>query len=207
MNLTSTVRIAICGLGLGLGACATEVEGDAEDVETQTGYGVEQSTGMNRFADFSPIANTVAAIERYRSFHEIALWTRELTPGNVVVLEYIVYNAPENCTNPTPWGRCSVPDSMNPATESSAIWVRGRVVRSSGTLAVYDWIGVGEDGAPGEIAWGPGLTDVQGAEVHFLVFDKGKPIAGRLEEQLTTFQGGCDVNVCQPLQFGILPGL
>ena len=203
---TTTARLSIIALGLGLGACATEVDGEEEDITTQGG--VEQRTGMNRFADFSPIPNTEAEVERGQKNHSVEVDTDELIAGHVVVFEYIVYNAPENCTNPTPWGRCSVPDSMNPATESSAIWVKGKVIGSSGEWDTGErTIGMGVSGAPGEVAWGPGITDVRGSEAHFLMFDKGKPISGRLTEQLNTFQGGCDVRACQPYQFGIVPAL
>ena len=45
-----------------------------------------------------------------------------------------------------------------------------------------------------------GLTDPMGGEVHAVLRLKGPIIPARLEEQLSSFEGGCDVSECVNVQ-------
>jgi hypothetical protein len=190
---------------IAVSGCAVQGGTDAELGDIASKPQKEQTQVFN-LATFSPIANTVARLSRESASHECEEDTRQLPAGHAVILSYIAYNAPENCTNPTPFSWCSFPDAQNPATEPSLQVIDGTVVAGDGEADFGNIVGLGVDGAAGQLVFGGGLTNVQGSEVHYLTTDKGTPISGRLEEQLTTFSGGCDVRQCVDLQFALFRG-
>jgi len=51
---------------------------------------------------------------------------------------------------------CTTPDLANPATNPSALWVDGMLIGSDGEGELDSFVGVGLDGAPGEVVFGPG---------------------------------------------------
>jgi hypothetical protein len=64
------------------------------------------------------------------------------------------------------------------------------------------------EGEPaGEILMGPGLVDARRAEIHLIVRSHGPAAFGNptvLNDQLTTFAGGCDVFSCEDVQYATL---
>jgi len=201
MLISRIVVGSVAALLLAAG-CATEVTGDDEaalvDLETQV------SVPVRSLATFAVIPRAVAKLDRLSSGHEAEEDTFQLPAGHIVTMFMVVFNDPENCTNPVPGlATCTTPDLGNPATNASALWVDGHLVGSKGEGEFDNFVGLGVAGAPGEVVFGPGLVDLQGSEVHFLTRDKGLPIPGREEEQRTTFAGGCDAASCQDLQFAI----
>ena len=182
--------------------CATEVTGDDEadliDLEAQV------TVPVRSLATFGVIPRAKAKLDRQSNGHEAEEDTFQLPGGHIVTMFMVIFNDPENCTHPVPGlATCTTPDLGNPATNASAVWVDGMQVGSNGEGEFENFVGLGVAGAPGEVVFGPGLVDLQGSEVHFLTRDKGLPIAGRQEEQRTTFAGGCDAATCQDLQFAI----
>jgi len=183
--------------------CALQAE---DEVNQTASYIQGDETQVFNLATFSPIDLTWARLNREEASHECKEHTRGLPPGHVVILSYVVYNAPQNCTNPTPWSWCSFPDAQNFATQPSLQVIDGAIADADGVAQLRNTVGLGVDGAAGQVVFGGGLTNVAGSEVHFLTTDKGLPIEGRLEEQLTTFGGGCDVGPCVDLQFALFRG-
>jgi hypothetical protein len=88
-----------------------------------------------------------------------------------------------------------------PGVNVSLLWVDGKVVSAAG-IGTFNFK-VKENSPPGEVLFGPGLTDTQGSEIHFALRNHGPAIPGQLEAQLTTFSGGCEVNQCMEEQFTI----
>jgi hypothetical protein len=76
----------------------------------------------------------------------------------------------------------------------------GHVVSPSGKGNFGGYVSVGD---PTGFFIGTGLWDPRGAEVHLVVRSHGQPIPGRVKEQISTFEGGCDVNVCVDKQFAM----
>ena len=221
MNQTRNVVLAVVFLGAG---CATEVEGTDDEGDVQRGgqkgcddwmsspdgFGesaaIVETADVHRFSDYGVVAGADANLHRAKCAHELEEFTRELPAGHVVTLFYVVYNAPWNCTNPIPGlSNCSIPDSQNPATQPSVLWADGDIASGSGTANFTGLIGLGLAGAPGEVLFGGGLTNITTSEVHYLTRDKGVPINGRVEEQRTTYGGGCDVATCVDVQFALFP--
>ena len=185
------------------GGCAADTEElEADRIQSEA----QVTKPVFSFATFAPVAGAVAKLNREDDGHEVEEDTRELPAGHVVALWYVAYNAPENCTNPIPGlSNCSIPDSQNFATEPTVLWADAIVVGANGEGEFTSFVGLGTAGAPGEILFGGGLTDVDGAEVHYLTRDKGAVVADRLDEQMSSFFGACDVAACQDLQFALIP--
>jgi hypothetical protein len=203
MSRLTKPSLTALAAAIALSGCA--VQGEDPDAELDE-IASEVQTQMFDLATFSPISSTRAELDRHQASHECEAYTRQLPAGHVVILSYVVYNAPENCTNPTPFSWCSFPDSQNPATEASLQVIDGAFTDRYGRAYFDNEVGLGVDGAAGQVVFGGGLTNVQGSEVHFLATDKGTPIWGRLWEQFTTFTGGCDVRQCVDLQFALFRG-
>jgi hypothetical protein len=54
-----------------------------------------------------------------------------------------------------------------------------------------------------QVLFGPSLLDARQAEVHLVVRSHGQPIPGLVQEQIGSFEGGCDINACEDVQFAI----
>jgi hypothetical protein len=126
------------------------------------------------------------------------LHTSGLTPGHVYTLWFTVFNNPKRCAT-TP---CSVPgDLMNPNVRGVVLSGTGQIAGDDGTAdfgafrAVGDTTGVFEG-----IGTGEGLLNAKKAEIHLVVRTHGPVIPAMLEEQLTTFNGGCPPNTCVNVQ-------
>jgi hypothetical protein len=203
-SIVGTLALVLLGPG-----CAADT-GEGEDPELEnielscSQIGPEEETDVHRFSDFGVVSGAEAELERHVCGHEVEEETRELPRGHVAAMFYVVFNAPENCTNGIAGlANCTTPDLDNPATEASILWADGAIVDSYGRAEFEADIRTGLSGAPGEVLFGPGLTDVGGSEVHYLTRDKGVQIPGRVEEQKRTFNGGCDVATCANAQFAI----
>jgi len=176
------------------GTNETALTADAPVIETMPVF--DMNTG-------EPISGASAALARYEDKHKVAETTK-LPPRHVVAMFYVVFNRPENCTAPfEPLSYCSEADLANPAAEPSILWASGLVLDRTGKAYFAAKIGTGLEGAPGEVLFGDGLQNVEGAEVHLLTRDKGLPIRGKVELQRTTYDGGCDVAACADAQFTI----
>jgi hypothetical protein len=138
------------------------------------------------------------------------LQTHSLEPG-VYSFWFAVFNVPENCAAPSV-GRCGLGDLMNDLAVPSLLWGVGHVVgpEDVGNSAAFDEpVGIvfashlRVSNPHGQVLFGPGLLDPWGADIHVVARIHGPQIPGRIREQMTTFDGGCDVNTCANVQFAV----
>ncbi|HJY28470.1 MAG TPA: hypothetical protein VJ306_10620 [Pyrinomonadaceae bacterium] len=131
-----------------------------------------------------------------------------LTPGHVVTFWWVIYNNPEFCANTS----CVPPDLNNPAVDGTLQYGGGTVadlggrVHFSGYLAVGDNTGFYLNPAfPNMPNPSPGIVSAKKAQIHLALRSHGFPNADAaiLQQQLTSFPGGCSVAVpaCATLQF------
>jgi hypothetical protein len=117
--------------------------------------------------------------------------TRELTPGHVVTLWWVVFNNPGECaTSP-----CGLDDLFDEDVEAACLAADGAVVTGTGAASFSDRLGVGEGRDSCLPHFGGadhGLLDPQGAEVHLMVHDHGPGQPGLMPVMRSTFDGGCD---------------
>ena len=157
-------------------------------------------TTVHRFDDASVIDGSYSKLERDDDEVELKLKARELMPGGAYTIWWVVFNTPDGCVD-----GCGLDDLFNPDATVSLLWATGGIANAVG---VHRFEAELEEGnPPGQVLFGPGLMDAEGAEIHPVVRGHGLASADPdvLEQQLTTFEGGCDVNVCVDEQFAIHP--
>jgi len=174
------------------------------------------------FADGSVQDDSWSIVNRYDNGLSMSLHTSNLVPGDAYTIWWVIFNAPENCTD----GVCNEDDLfvidpetngiamddfgqrvMNPdALENAQISIQyatGGVVDADGKGDFAAAVGTGN--VPGVIA-GPGVVNPETAEVHLIVRTHGPVIADAFDAQITTFGGGCepmDAPPCQDVQFAV----
>ncbi len=143
-------------------------------------------------ADRDPIPHTAATLRRYDSGLSMTIVTAvpvdAVTQKSAYTVWWVVFNHPENCTNPVSdssgvISACSAADLTNPAVQAAGLWATGILVEatfvengvSKGVLNVSGQLGVGADGVPlPGSSLTPGiLSNVKGAEVHLVVRNHG----------------------------------
>jgi len=140
----------------------------------------------------NPIPNTVGSLRRFDSGLSMTIVTAvpvdAVTQKSAYTVWWVVFNHPENCTNPLSDSNgvisaCGSPDLTNPAVQAAGLWATGILVEATfvdngivkGVLNVSAQLGVGPDGVPlPGSSLTPGiLSNVKGAEIHFVVRNHG----------------------------------
>ena len=132
--------------------------------------------------------------------------SRELTPGHVQTLWWVIFNNPEACET-TP---CGMGDLFDLDVEAACLAADGAVTAGNGRADFSDRLSIGEQRDSCLPHFGGvdhGLIDPQGAEVHLMVHDHGPLQPGLVPEMRSTFAGGCNFDDPDyPLgTFGIVP--
>ena len=120
---------------------------------------------------------------------------------------WVIFNDPSKCSD----GECGENDVLPPpgnvAAGVSVLWAgTGAVVGPDRMAHFSSSLGVGVESAPGELLWGPALTNPMGAEVHLIVRYHGPALwddSVALTGQLSTFGESCDVFACYDVQAAI----
>jgi len=127
-----------------------------------------------------------------------------LTPGNAYSVWWVIWNKPENCAIPN---ACDVGDfGITQTVEVDAMFAAGHVVGNSGVGNFAGSLNEDDDsGSINHLFNEPpfALEDARTAEVHLLLRDHGPAIPGEVNEQISSYSGGCDTNVCYEPMFAI----
>ncbi|NJY61687.1 hypothetical protein HC174_02810 [Salinimicrobium sp. CDJ15-81-2] len=123
--------------------------------------------------------------------------TDGLIPGHTYTMWWVIFNNPEACAT-TP---CTMDDFMNAGeVQPVLIYGTGHLVGQSGKGNFSSHLKVGDnDGSINELL---GLPEVGGilegnafsAEVHMIIRSHGPAIPGLINEQISIFTGGCEVD-------------
>lgn len=179
---------------------------------------------IHEFATGEPIADTFSMLRRGDDSVTSKIRTAA-TPGHVVTIWYVIFNAPDQCNT----GGCGnddvfvAPGQFNAAQiEAARISVvyggDGDVVNNGGRVALDGGLAEGQvpvgtnqvviGRADGEalVPLSPvtGLEDAQGAEIHIVLQDHGPAhdTQEMLDAQLTQFRGACN-DTCEDVQFAV----
>lgn len=164
-----------------------------------------QSSGIYRLADGSPVAGGSATLVRNGSGVRMTLHTSQLNPGGAYTVWWVIFNDPDACTEGVPdlGLRCSEEDLGSPAVAASVLLATGHVVGKNGRGNFGAHLSTGQ--LTNDVLFGPGLLDPLGAEIHLIVRGHGDPIPGLVKAQISTVDGGCDINTCESQQFAAFP--
>jgi hypothetical protein len=152
---------------------------------------------MSMIAD--PIDGSEIELDRISHGVVIEAETSGLTPHYAYTVWALVFNDPAACEN-----QCDLYDMG--VNGFAALWTGVGVVANEDGEA--DFEAVMFEGEPaGETLMGPGLVDARRAEIHLIVRSHGPAAFGNpalLNDQLTTFAGGCDAFGCEDVQYATL---
>lgn len=209
MQKSKAIVAGVSFMALALSGCVGTIgdSGSEDDITSIAHGGSHESAQVYDFATGTLIPGH-ATLDRTKDGHEVEFDAQGLTPGDVVTLWYVPFDSPENCSkggNVAGLNACGVGDIGNVATGASMMFAGGGIVDDKGELVMEDYVGLGVDGAPGEIFKGDGLDNITGSEVHLVPRTHGPPIDSCFEEQITTFGGCCDLPgvACANLQVAV----
>lgn len=148
------------------------------------------------------------------------LKTSTLLPDHAFTIWWVIWNFPENCTIP---GACSEVDfAIGEAVGVDVMYAAGNISNKAGKSYFAGHLSEGDfSGSINELlGFKPiGLLDSKKAEIHLVVRSHGPIIPGQVEEQISSFDGGCTTffdpfteipdqqGECGDIQFSIYPPL
>lgn len=215
--LLAALLTVVLALAVALTATADSGPSQQEDTEVLT------------FAEQEVVEGATARLVRGDDTLSTRTDTRDLDHGHVMTLWWVVFNNPDECEHGEPPAACGEADLFNDANEAvkpSCVYADGSVVGGNGHARFSDRLAVGEardscidffvDAEEGLEGEDHGLVDPVGAEVHLVVHSHGPRIPGKVAEQRSTFDGGCDKVLgpgqteldsgeCSDLQFAVFP--
>ena len=180
---------------------------------------IAQSSSVYRFSDGSQVEDSFARLTRFDNGVTLALSSDDLNPGNVYTVWWVIFNAPENCSD----GVCNADDLLmfedgvvprdeagNRLMNMDGIAAANiSILHAAGGFAVDDTLNtsasLGLGDVPGIVA-GPGLLDAQTAEIHIVIRTHGAANEEAFADQLSTFGGGCepmDALPCEDVQYAM----
>ena len=116
--------------------------------------------------------------------------TSELEPMHAYTVWLVVWNFPEFCQDPDEHRgfRCGQGDVLNVTAGFSIVWGTGDVAGASARRFEGE-----REALDPERAFGPGLLDPQGAEIHLALRDHGpcSTDEAACDDQVSTHDGGC----------------
>ncbi|NIP57490.1 MAG: hypothetical protein GWM92_04745 [Gemmatimonadetes bacterium] len=117
--------------------------------------------------------------------------------GETFTVWSAVFNNPGECDGP-----CDAGDIFdNPPVGGNFIRIAGGVAGGDG-LHVSGRLREG-DASEGLIPGAPALMDAMTAEIHFIYRSHGQRIAGQIDEQTMSLNGGCPPNDCVDVAFSV----
>ncbi len=121
-----------------------------------------------------------ATLHRSNNGVTVNIKTTDLVPGDAYTVWFVVFNS-------------GSPDGP----PSAVLFATGHVIG-----------GNGKGNFSAHLSESPGgLTNAEGAEFHMVIRSHGQPIPGMVDEQIHTFEGGCETNTCADHQVVIFTGI
>lgn len=164
---------------------------------------------VQRIMDGSVVGGAFSQLVRGPDSIRMHVSTADLDAGSAYTVWWVIFNNPEHCLD-----GCGLDDIMNAdrraATQVAVGFAAGHVVNQNGTgnfsarLAIGDLSGFGDgvDMTPPP-PFGPGLLNPMGAEVHLVLRTHGGLIPTLVDDQTSSFEGGCAINACVDKQFSV----
>jgi hypothetical protein len=150
-------------------------------------------SNVHPFPEGADIVGSSSTLVRNASGITGTFHTGGLQPGAAYTLWILVFNQPENCSD----GVCGLNDAVpfpgNPNAGVSLLYASGHIIGPNGKGNFSVNLKVGDASAA---HFGNGLLDPWKAEVHLITRTHGQPIPGMIDEQISSFTGGCAINAC-----------
>lgn len=204
MKRLISFRMSVCGFLIVLAAFA--------HVPAQSKISGNLKTGITKVVQFSNQSITIpyagASLSRNNEGVFGTISTSSLSPGHVVTLWWAIFNNPAECAGAV----CAPPDLNNPLVNGSLQLGGGQVVGLNGRADFGGYLEAGDNTGfyrlpmfPNMPDPAPGVVDPKGAEIHLVIRDHGPASSDPaiLQQQLTSFPGGCALFPCANVQAAI----
>lgn len=148
------------------------------------------------FGTTDVVPNSSSKLTRNNNGISMNIKTTDLEAGAAYTIWWVIFNNPENCSD----GECGendvLPPGVNPDADVSVAFAAGHVIGNNGKGNFGGHLSVGDtSGLHPAFLDTNGLVDAHGAEIHLIVRNHGQPIPGEVSEQISTFFGGCPLNI------------
>lgn len=140
-----------------------------------------------------PAVIGASTLTRDRTGVDASISTTGLLPVGAYSWWWVVFNNPRHCVDgcgldDLPPGTVP-PAAGDPRVRASLLWGGGFVANGDGSAYAVARL---ERGAPpGEVRFGPGLLNLQNADIHIVLRSHGDAVADHTAEQIGSFDGGC----------------
>lgn len=209
MKRTLSRRIGIFAFGAALIMLAAGTYAIGQD--TRSG---NVKTSIKKVTDFAGTTVITAAGSTVSRNNEGAYWnisTSSLPLGEVVTLWVAIFNNPFYCDQTVPG--CTPPDFNNPLVNGSLQYGGGAIVGANRRADFSGYLALGDNTGyyllpmfPNMPNPAPGLVNPRGADIHLVIRKHGQASSDPavLQEQLSSFTGGCSVaGACANIQASI----
>lgn len=132
------------------------------------------------------IEGSKASLVRTKAGAYVSFQTKELTPGHVYTLWWIIMNDPTKCSARP----CTPEDVLGKHAEvkSEVTWADGLVAPESGGATFSSFLAKGDVWKP----WfGNHFPDPMTAEIHLILNDHGPAVDGKVGDMITSYRTGC----------------
>lgn len=198
------ILIVMCCIGvltLALAGTVSSQSNDSGNVKTTI-------TPVHSIASSTVVPAAGASLSRNNAGVFANISSSGLTPGHVITLWWVIYNNPEFCVNIA----CAPTDLNNPAVNGSLQAAGGTIADPGGRVNFSGYLAVGDNSGfylnpmfPDMPNPSPGIVNAKKVQIHLALRSHGLPNADPavLQQQLTSFPGGCSVAAppCATLQF------
>jgi hypothetical protein len=170
----------------------------------------ERSTsGATVFMSPTVIPDAWSALVRTDDGVSMTFHTTGLTPGTAATVWWVFFNNPSACRLGMFGATCGLGDLANPEVQASVQFAAGHVIGGEGVANYGGHFSVGA--TPVCAGFGlpcAGLLDARRADVHLVVRTHGPAIPGLVDEEISSFNGGCltgepNVGLCRNLQASV----
>lgn len=162
---------------------------------------------VHPFGSTAIIPQAGASLSRNRRGVLGTISTSGLTPGNVITFWWAIFNNPRFCATTV----CTGSDFNNPAVNGSLQYGGGTIADAGGRVNFSGFLAEGDNTGfyinpafPNLPNPAPGIINTKKAQIHLVIRKHGPANADPmiLNQQLTTFGGGCSVvpNPCANVQ-------
>lgn len=144
------------------------------------------------------IEGATATLARNDNGATLTIHTTSLTAGWACSVWAVVFEHPEHCAG-SPCG----PGDLGTAAVDATVFgaVGGSLISGNGTATFAGHIQAAA--TANDVRLGDGsLDNPTTAEIHPIIRCHGPALPGMIQEQISTFNGGCPPNTCMNVQFG-----
>jgi hypothetical protein len=172
------------------------------DPGAQSAQAASHPTAPMRVFPSGPVLSGTSSLTRNDNGISTTVHANDLVPGHAYTVWFVIFNSPEACL-----GGCGVDDVLANRGVPSLRFASGHVVGGGGQGNFGGHLAAGNTGGPpcamdanlGRC--GPGLLNARTAVVHLVLRSHGAAVPELVDEQISTFGGGCQVNTCGNVQF------